>query len=153
MLLVMVSRGGFEQATSNFMAGLPFSRAQCNFLVHFADTGLLSRSLGYPRHMHNWPQTPLRRYPWSLARNIMDTSQHRVHVQFILDVSLCPRRTLRIQRWSLRQPEHVGADRQRGSVHSGEEIPLSAPFLSIMNVSELLLSLPCCFLFSLPSTP
>ena len=54
----------------------------------------------------------------------MDAGQHCLHVQFVLDVPLGPRRPLRIQRWGLRQFEHVGADRQWGSVHSGEEVPL-----------------------------
>ena len=61
--------------------------------VYPADTCISSRSLGYSRHMYNWPQAPLRRHPRSLPRNIMDTCQHRLHVQLILDVPLgsrCP---------------------------------------------------------------
>ena len=94
-----------------------------HIFVHAADTDQSYRSLGYPRNMHNRPQASLRRHPRSLSRNIMDTCQHRLYVQLVFDVPLRPRRSIRVQRWGLRQFEHVGADRQRGSVHSGEEVP------------------------------
>ena len=70
----------FEEATSGVVVGTRFSPAWCTFIAYSADTDTLSRSLGYPRHMHNRPQAPLRRHPRSLSRNIMDAGQHCLHV-------------------------------------------------------------------------
>lgn len=53
----------------------------------------------------------------------MDTHQHHIYGRFLPDVSLCTRRTFRVQRRSLRQFEHVGTNRQRGPVHACKEIP------------------------------
>ena len=93
------------------VAGFSLSESYYIFPAYPADTDLPSRGLGYPCDMHNWPQTSLRRYPGSFTRDLMDTGQYRLHVQLVLDVPLGPRRALRIQRWGLRQSEHVGADR------------------------------------------
>lgn len=52
----------------------------------------------------------------------MDAHKHNLHVRFLPNVPLGARRALRIQRRRLRQLEHVGADRQRGSVYAGEKV-------------------------------
>lgn len=41
-------------------------------------------------------------------------------------VPLGPRNTIRVQRGSLRQPEHVGANRQRGPVHAHQKISVDS---------------------------
>ena len=53
----------------------------------------------------------------------MDFDQHHIHVWLLHYVPLRPRRAVRIQLWSIRQSEHVGADRQRCSIHADQEIP------------------------------
>ena len=53
----------------------------------------------------------------------MDSRQYHLHVCLVLDVPLGSGSTLRIQCRSLRQPQYVGANRQRGSIHTDKEIP------------------------------
>ena len=119
-----VRSGRFRMRRQGFVARARCSTAWCTVILQVADTAIPRRSLGYPRHMHYRSQATLRRHPRSLSRNFMDAGQHCLHVQLVLDVPLCPRRPLRIQRWGLRQFEYVGADRQWGSVHPSEEVPL-----------------------------
>lgn len=52
----------------------------------------------------------------------MGNANGRGAVGIIPYVPLGSRNTIRVQRGSLRQPEHVGADRQRGPVHAHQEI-------------------------------
>ena len=56
---------------------------------------------------------------------------------FCFSQPLRPRHPLRIQRRRLRQPQHVGADRQRGPIHPGEKIPLSGAHMSVFGEHAL----------------
>lgn len=56
----------------------------------------------------------------------MGNSNGRGAVGIIPHVPLGPRNTIRVQRGSLRQPEYVGADRQRGPVHAHQEISVDS---------------------------
>lgn len=76
-----------------------------------------------PRRSHSRPQNPLRHHSRRLPRNILDSNKHLLHVWLLPDVPLRPWRPLRIQRRSLRQPEYVGANRQRRPVYPSQEIP------------------------------
>ena len=82
------------EATSKSMADFSFSYFGLSLVNYPMILMSPSRSLGYPRHMHHRPQTPLRRHPRRLSRNIMDSRQHRLHVQLLPHVPLGPRRPL-----------------------------------------------------------
>jgi hypothetical protein len=47
------------------------------------------------------PQDSLRHNPRSVARNIMDSDEHLLHVWIISHVSLGSRSAIRVQRWGI----------------------------------------------------
>ena len=79
--------------------------------------------MDHPRRPHPRPQNPIRHRPRHVARNILDADQHLLYVRLVPDVPLGAGRAVRVQRRRLRQPEHVGANRQWRSIHAREEIP------------------------------
>ena len=83
------------------------------------DTDLCHRCLDHSLRPNPWPQDLLRHCPWRDAGDVLDTHQHHLHVRVISHVSLGPRRAVRVQRWRIRQSEHVGADRQWRPIHAG----------------------------------
>lgn len=64
----------------------------------------------------------LQHHPWRVAGDILDPDEYLVHGRLIHHVPLRSRGAVRVQRRGLRQSEHVGADRRRSAVYTGQEI-------------------------------
>lgn len=67
----------------------------------------------------------------------MDAREHYLYVRLLPYVPLGARHSFRVQRWSLRQPQYVGANRQRGAVHTREEVPARRADMSISDQHTL----------------
>lgn len=77
------------------------------------------RCLDYPFRLDRGFEDLLRYPSRRFAGDIMDSHQHQLHVWLLHHVPLGAGYSVRVQRWRLRQSEHVGANRQRGPVYPG----------------------------------
>lgn len=94
-----------------------------SFTLGTPANSITNRSLDDPPDFDHLPQDFLRYHTRCFAGNIVDFDEYFVHVRFLSHVSLRSWRTVRVQRRSVRQPEYVGADRRRCTVHPSKEVP------------------------------
>ncbi|KND89695.1 hypothetical protein TOPH_05637, partial [Tolypocladium ophioglossoides CBS 100239] len=89
------------------------------------------RSVDHPHRPDSLPQDLLRRDPRRLTGDFVDAHKHDVHVRLVSHVPLRPRRPVRVQQRRLRQPKHVGANRQWRPVHAHQEVPPRRPHRAV----------------------
>jgi len=87
-----------------------------------ANISVVSRRMDHPLRLDHRPQNLLRHHPRRITGNIVDPDKYLLHVRHLPHVPLGTGSAIRVQCRRLRQPEHVGADRQRRPVYASQEV-------------------------------
>lgn len=75
-----------------------------------ANISFSTRRMDHSYSPHNDPQNPFQHNPWRFPTSILDPHQHLIYVWFLHHVPLCSWSAIRVQCWSVRQFEYVGAN-------------------------------------------